>query len=115
MALHNTFWENKENKITLFDLLNISSNLREKDISLELLKSHLLSWADVEEISKLKSVDLQYPILILVDDKQQILSILDGHHRIHKAIKSRLKTIKAKLITINSLPPEFKNIFSPTA
>lgn len=115
MPLHNTFWENKENKITLFDLLNISSNLPEKDISLELLKSHLLSWEDVEEISKIELVDLQYPILILVDDKEQILCILDGHHRTHKAISLGLKTIKAKLITINSLPAEFKSIFSPTA
>lgn len=115
MPLHNTFWENKQNKITLFDLLNISSNPPEKDISLELLKPHLLSWKDAEEISKIELVDLQYPILILVDDKEKILSILDGHHRTHKSINLGLKTIKAKLIAINSLPAEFKNIFSPTA
>lgn len=115
MSLYNTFWENKENKITLFDLLNISSNFPEKHISLELLKSHLLSWEDVEEISKIELVDLQYPILILVDDKEQILSILDGHHRTYKAIRLGLKTIKAKLIMINSLPPQFKSIFKPTA
>ena len=115
MSLHNTFWENKENKITLFDLLNISSNLPEKNISLELLKSHLLSWEDIEEISKIELVDLQYLILILVDDKEQILSILDGHHRIYKAISLGLQTIKAKLIAINFLPAEFKSIFSPTA
>lgn len=115
MPLYNTFWENEENKITLFDLLNISSNTPEKDISLELLKSHLLSWEDIEEISKIELVDLQHPILIFVDDKQQILSILDGHHRTHKAISLGLQTIKAKLITISSLPPEFKNIFRPTA
>jgi hypothetical protein len=115
MNVNNTFWENKENKITLFDLLNISSNLPEKDICLELLKQHLLSWEDVEEISKIELVHLQYPILILIDDKEQILSILDGHHRTHKAISLGLQTIKAKLIAINSLPAEFKNIFSPTA
>lgn len=115
MPLYNTFWENEENKITLFDLLNISSNFSEKDVSLELLKSHLLSWEDVEENSKIEFVNLDYPILILVDNKEKILSILDGHHRTHKAIKSGLKTIKAKLITINSLPPEFKSIFKPTA
>jgi hypothetical protein len=115
MNVNNTFWENEQNKITLLELLNISYHLPEKNISLKLLKSHLLSWKDVEEISKIKLVDLQYPILILVDDKEQILSILDGHHRTHKAISLGLKTIKAKLIAINFLPAEFKNIFSPTA
>jgi len=115
MLLDNTFWENEENKITLLELLNVSYHLPEKHISLNLLKPHLLSWQNIEEMSKIELVDLKYPILILVDDKEKILSILDGHHRTYKAISLGLKTIKAKLITINSLPPEFKSIFSPTA
>ena len=50
-------------------------------------------------------------IAILVDDENKLISIIDGHHRIHKAIKKGLKTIKAKLIPINSLPKKFQKVF----
>lgn len=115
MNVNNTFWEKDGNIINLSDLLNISLHIPEKHISLDLLKPHLLFWEDVKEISKIELVDLQYPILILVDDKQQILSIFDGHHRIHKAIRKNLKTIKAKLIELDLLPSQFINVFVSTA
>jgi ParB-like chromosome segregation protein Spo0J len=72
----------------------------------------LLTWdGDNSEIEKIEMADLQYPILIFVNDQGDILSIIDGHHRAQKAIRRGLDTIKCKLIPINSLPKHMRLTF----
>ena len=113
-GLHDTSWENDEgDKITLIDLLNATEDLPVKRISVEELKPHLLTWdGDEEEIKKIEKADLQYPILIFIDSDGKFISIIDGHHRVQKAVRKGLKTIKAKLIPINSLPKDIRKVFS---
>jgi ParB-like chromosome segregation protein Spo0J len=82
-------------------------------ISVEELKPHLLTWdGDEDEIKKIESADLQYPILIFVDNDGEFISIIDGHHRAQKAVRKGLETIKAKIIPINSLPKDIRKVFS---
>jgi hypothetical protein len=113
-GLHDTSWENdKGDKITLVDLLDATKDIPIKNISVEKLKPKLLSWdGDKEEIAKIEKADLQYPILIFVDDNNRFISIIDGHHRAQKAARNDLKTIKAKIIPINSLPKDIRKVFS---
>ena len=113
-GLHDTSWEDNEgNKITLMDLLIATDHIPVKRISVEKLKDKLLTWdGDNSEIQKIDMSDLQYPILIFVNNEGGILSIIDGHHRAHKAIRQGLETIKCKLIPINSLPDNIKIIFN---
>ena len=112
-GLHDTSWENDEgDKITLMDLLNATKDIPVEKISVEELKPHLLTWdGDEKEAAKIDKADLQYPILIFVEDDGSFISIIDGHHRAQKAVKNKLKTIKAKVIPINSLPKSFKKVF----
>ena len=112
-GLHDTSWENDEgDKITLMDLLNATEDIPVEKISVEELKPHLLTWdGDEKEVAKIDKADLQYPILIFVEDDGSFISIIDGHHRAQKAVKNKLKTIKAKVIPINSLPKSFKKVF----
>jgi uncharacterized protein (DUF1015 family) len=112
-GLHDTSWQNEEgNKITLIDLLNATENIPVKDISVEDLKPHLLSWdGDEEEVKKIESADLKYPILIFVNDDGEFITIIDGHHRAQKAARRGLETIKAKVIPINSLPKNIRRVF----
>ena len=112
-GLHDTSWENDEgDKITLMDLLNATEDIPVEKISVEELKPHLLTWdGDEDEVKKIESADLQYPILIFVDNDGSFISIIDGHHRAQKAARKGLKTIKAKVIPINSLPKSFKKVF----
>ena len=112
-GLHDTSWENDEgDKITLMDLLNATKDIPVEKISVEELKPHLLTWdGDEKEVAKIDKADLQYPILIFVEDDGSFISIIDGHHRAQKAVKNKLKTIKAKVIPINSLPKSFKKVF----
>ena len=112
-GLHDTSWENEEgDKITLIDLLNATEDIPVSEISVEELKPHLLTWdGDENEIKKIESADLQYPILIFINDDGEFVSIIDGHHRAQKAVRKGLETIKAKVISINSLPKEIRRVF----
>jgi len=113
-GLHDTSWQNDEgDKVTLIDLLNATEDVPVKNISVDKIKSKLLTWDDDDkEIAKIEKSDLQYPILIFVDDNNNFVSIIDGHHRAQKAVRHKLKTIKAKLIPINSLPKDIKKVFN---
>ena len=113
-GLHDTSWENVEgDKITLIDLLNATEDIPVSKVDLEVLKPHLLTWdGDEEERVKIDKADLQYPILIFVEDDGSFISIIDGHHRAQKAVKNKLGTIKAKVIPINSLPKSIRKVFS---
>ena len=112
-GLHDTSWENdKGDKITLIDLLRATEDIPVKNISVDKIKSKLLTWDnDDKEVEKIEKADLQYPILIFVDDNNKFISIIDGHHRAQKALKHKLETIKAKLISINSLPKNIRKVF----
>jgi hypothetical protein len=113
-GLRDTSWQNDDgDKVTLIDLLNATEDIPVKKISLDKIKSKLLTWDnDDKEIAKIEKANLQYPILIFVDDNNKFISIIDGHHRGQKAVRHKLKTIKAKLIPINSLPKKMKKVFS---
>jgi hypothetical protein len=112
-GLHDTSWENDEgDKVTLIDLLDATEDIPIKNIPVDKIKSKLLTWDDDDkEVAKIEKADLQYPILIFVDDDGKFISIIDGHHRAQKAVRHKLKTIKAKIIPINSLPKNFKKVF----
>jgi len=112
-GLHDTSWQNEEgDKVTLMDLLNATEDIPVERVSVEEIKPHLLTWGgDEEEVKKIEKADLQYPILIFVNDDGQFISIIDGHHRAQKAVRKGLETIKAKRIPINSLPREIRKVF----
>ena len=112
-GLHDTSWENEEgNKITLVDLLSATEDMPVEKIPLEWIKPHLLSWGgDEEEVKKIEKADLQYPILIFVNDNGEFISIIDGHHRAQKAVRQKLDSIEGKLIPISFLPKKFKKVF----
>ena len=113
-GLHDTSWQNDEgDKVTLVDLLDATEDIPVKKISVNKIKSKLLKWDnDEKEIAKIEKSNLKYPILIFVDDNNKLISIIDGHHRGQKAVRHKLKTIKAKLIPINSLPKDMRKVFS---
>ncbi len=113
-GLHDTSWENKEgDKITLLDLLDVTQDIPVQKVPLDWIKPHLLSWeGDDEEVKKIEKADLQYPILIFVNDDGEFISIIDGHHRAQKAARHGMDSIKGKIIPIDSLPKNIRKVFS---
>jgi pterin-4a-carbinolamine dehydratase len=110
-----TSWSDGTEKITLQDILDLTKHIKQINLPInDNLKSKLIHWdGNPEEIERINQVTVstQFPILIIVDEQGQIKSILDGNHRLHKAIRSQAKTIPAKLINPSDLSDKAKRIF----
>ena len=110
-----TSWSDGTEKITLQDILELTKHIKQINLPInDNLKSKLIHWdGNPEEIERINQVTVsnQFPILIIVDEQGQIEFILDGNHRLHKAIQSQAKTIPAKLIKPSDLSDQAKRIF----
>jgi hypothetical protein len=104
-----TSWEREENILTLEELLTTFPHSPEYISTVEVLP-HLIIWEDPVELQRIDHVDLEYPIVVFMNNSQ-VHCVVDGHHRIHKAIKLNMETIRAILIDINDLPDKMKYIF----
>ena len=105
-------WTNRNDEtVTLRQILELTKDIKVQEFETEKLKKIVLNWDEnYEEIEKIEKSDLQYPVLILMNDDNTIKYILDGNHRIQKSIKHNLPTVKAKLIKFSNLPTWVKNI-----
>lgn len=104
-----TFWEVELDgeliRITLGDVLDYLDNgveIDPNDIK------HLLIDVDRDE-DRVNSADLDYPV-ILLSSKGEIKSILDGQHRVEKALKEDDK-IKVRILDLDFAPQNFKSVF----
>jgi hypothetical protein len=113
----NTFWEDDDDRITLQDILKLTKKIQVINLPTKKLTNIVLNWDNnPEEIERISQVEIssQYPILIMVDEKGKIQWILDGNHRVQKALRSKLETIPVKLIKPSDLNPKAKKIFGLT-
>ena len=110
-----TSWSDGTEKITLQDILELTKHIKQINLPIDNnLKSKLIHWdGNPEEIERINQVTVsnQFPILVMLDGQGQIDWILDGNHRLHKAIKSQAKTIPAKLIKPSDLDDKAKRVF----
>jgi hypothetical protein len=109
-----TKWQSEDGSvtITLQQLLDDIKTVPVKKIEIGKLKKRLLNWGNnPEEWEKVKSVDMTYPPIILMNGNQ-VDMIVDGNHRVQKAIQMGYNTIDAKLISLNNLPNKYKKVFS---
>jgi ribosomal protein S18 acetylase RimI-like enzyme len=109
-----TSWYDDNEKITLQDILELTKHIKPINLPIDdNLKSKLLHWdGNPEEIERINQVTVsnQFPILVIVDEQGQISGILDGNHRLHKAIRSQAKTIPAKLIKPSDLNDKARRV-----
>ena len=90
-----TYWEDeKGNRITIQEVL---LKLQEEPVvSLEVgILTHLLS-VPIEECRK-ERADLSFPI-IMVEKNGEFQNILDGHHRLQKAVDENRTHVFAKVL-----------------
>lgn len=91
--------------VTLEDILDYLDDGKEIDPK-EI--EHLL--IDVErDPERIDNADLDYPV-ILISRKGKIKSILDGQHRVVKAINKGEK-IKVRILELDNAPDNFKSVF----
>jgi disulfide oxidoreductase YuzD len=107
-----TSWEDDDGKITIGDILDyIGDNVR--NISVVDLQNKLKGqlYKSLKDKERIMKADLQYPI-ILVQKDGEFSYILDGNHRLAKAIMTGEEFIKAKVLYLDDkdTPEEFKRI-----
>jgi hypothetical protein len=62
--------------------------------------------SDPEENIQIMNADLNYPIILIIDE-DKIIGVLDGNHRVQKAIYTGKKRINAKLVSKNIIKKHF--------
>ena len=93
-----TFWEDeKGNRVTIQDVLSALQD--EPIVSLEVEPLIQLSNVIIEQHRK-ESADLSFPI-IAVEQDGEIQFILDGHHRLQKAVDENRTHVLAKVMRVN--------------
>jgi len=107
-----TSWEDNNGKITIGDVLDyIGDNIR--NISVVDLQNKLKSQLDkvTKDEDRIMKADLKYPI-ILVQKDGEFSYVLDGNHRLAKAIMTGEEYIKAKVLYLDdkNTPEEFKRL-----
>lgn len=103
-----SFWEKEVDgeiqRIELSDVIDYLDNGQEIDP--ETIKHLLISTK--RDSDRVENSDLKYPI-ILTSKGGQINSILDGQHRVVKALQNGEK-IKARILDLDTAPQNFKDI-----
>ena len=107
-----TSWEDDDGKITIGDILDyIGDNVR--NISVVDLQNKLKGqlYKTLKDEERTMKADLQYPI-ILVQKDGEFSYVLDGNHRLAKAIMTGEEFIKAKVLYLDdkNTPEEFKRL-----
>jgi disulfide oxidoreductase YuzD len=110
----NTGWRDEEGKVTIKDVLEyIGDNVR--NISVSDLQNKLKSQLDkvTKDEERIMKADLQYPI-ILVQKDGEFSYVLDGNHRLAKAILTGEEYIKAKVLYLDDkkTPEDFKRLLN---
>ena len=104
-------WTNNDKTVTLQQLLDVTKHIPITDVNTNELADIVLNWeGNSEEIENIENSDLQYPVLVIVNDDNSLKYILDGNHRVQKSIKHNLPTVKTKLIKFSELPQDFQNV-----
>ena len=97
MQFHKTFWEDEQgNRTTIQEVLEGLQD--EPIVSLEVASLTHLRRSTIEPDRKEKA-DLSFPIIVREKDNK-FECILDGNHRVHKAIDNGEINISAKILKV---------------
>lgn len=104
-----TFWETEVDGETV--RVTIKDIMKYLDEGIEIDPNdvkHLL--IDVErDPNRVEAADLSYPIIV-AKSGNKFISILDGQHRVVKALRDDVK-VKAKILDLDLTPESWKKIF----
>ena len=92
------------------------SFLKKKKIPIQKIKTNVLepyalhkTKTDKQTIKNVLKSNLNYPIIVM--HYTNTYQILDGHHRLQKAINKKIPTIKARVVELTDLPKNWQKIF----
>jgi uncharacterized ParB-like nuclease family protein len=106
-----TSWETDADKVTIGDVVDY---LGDKTIDINVLElSQQLPPLPTRGAERVAAASLEYPIIVVKRDGQYQY-VLDGNHRLQKAIDEEIESIKAKILDVSTeakTPERFKRMF----
>ena len=105
-----TSWETDEEKVTIGDVVDYLGN-ETVDINVLELSQQLPS-LPTRGAERVAAASLEYPVIV-VKSGGQYRYVLDGNHRLQKAIDEKVESIKAKILDLDNpeTPEVFKRMF----
>ena len=105
-----TSWETDDEKVTIGDVVDY---LGDKTVDINVLElSQQLPSLPTRGAKRVAAASLEYPIIIVKRDGQYQY-VLDGNHRLQKAIDKEIESIEAKILDLDDpeTPERFKKMF----
>ena len=105
-----TSWQTDDEKVTIGDVVDY---LGDKTVDINVLKlSQQLPPLPTRGAERVAAASLEYPIIVVKSDGQYRY-VLDGNHRLQKAIDEEIESIKAKILDLDNpeTPEKFKRMF----
>jgi len=105
--------DGKTIKVTINDLFKFSEDVPVTELNVADLESTALhkTKTDKETLANIQKANLEYPILVLNKSNGK-RSILDGHHRLQKAIVNKISKIKSKILNLSDMPEDWQMLFA---
>ena len=107
-----TSWEDGDIKVTIKEVLKYldDNKVTVEEVSTNKLKPILI--AGPRDPKRVQAANLKYPAVVVVDMNGKYKSILDGNHRVEKAINNDIPTIKVLKLDLRTAPEEYKALFN---
>ena len=107
-----TSWKDGDLKVTIREVLKYldDNKVTVEEVSTDKLKPILIEGP--RDPKRVQAADLKYPAVVVVDMKGKYKSILDGNHRVEKAINNDIPTIKVRELDLRDAPKEYKELFN---
>ena len=105
-----TSWETDEEKVTIGDVVDY---LGDETVDVNVLElSQQLPPLPTRGAGRVAAASLEYPVIV-VKSGGQYRFVLDGNHRLQKAIDEEVESIKAKILDLDNpeTPEVFKRMF----
>jgi len=105
--------DGKEVTITIGEIEKYLNNSPVVEIPVDEIKDMCIHKDKKDEATRKRAeaADLSFPIIISKNTDGKYNMILDGHHRLQKAINTNEKYIKAKVLDLKTAPKEYKIMF----
>ena len=111
-----TSWEDDDEKITIGDVADHlggeTIDVIPSDVRDQVLKSRGKDRLPTTSQDRIDKADLSSPIII-TKKGGKFLDVLDGNHRLQRAVDEDVKSIKAKILDLDNTetPENFKKMF----
>jgi hypothetical protein len=104
---------NKQVTITLPEVLEYLKDAPVKEIDpkkLEHLRVGAVKEPDEEHLKRINQSSLDYPIIVIAS-KDRYKMLLDGNHRLQKALYNNIAKIKVKVLNLDTAPLSYQQMF----